>query len=171
MLVPSVDINILAPLLVYMTKPISIKAFWKLLSCLPSFVNNLHNDHIIRAAHYLANTLGIILHEMPLSNLLDISMAVIKTKQMWRKATLLCRCPVFKACSFCISCSYLVRHRNVAHITRCPGCNNNDSSAHIGSPCLAYQFANLVFWNPLMIWITFDYLASCCFWIKQQFWR
>jgi hypothetical protein len=56
MLSLSVDNNILAPLLEYKTKIISIKAFRKIISCLPSMVPKSTDDNIFGAARYLANT-------------------------------------------------------------------------------------------------------------------
>lgn len=137
-----------------MTKPKSnIKTFQKFLSCLPSFANKLHDDHKFGTTHYLENTLDILLHEMPSSNPTDISMAVIETKKIGEKLHRY-KCPelgtviTLKDRSFSISCSYLVPYSNVAHITRCLRCNINDTRAHIGSPCLACHFANVVFCNP-----------------------
>lgn len=91
---------------------------------------------------------------MSTSNLLDQIMTAIESKQMWRKAAFLCSCielstvAAFKDCSFCITYSYLVPHSQVADINRCYGCNINDSWETVGHPCLACQFANVVFCNP-----------------------
>jgi hypothetical protein len=65
----------------------------------------------------------------------------------------MCKCVsahyIFDAeiCSFCYSCSCIIPHTNVNHITRCPGCNKQESREHIGFPCLAGQCANVVFRN------------------------
>jgi len=53
----------LAPLLEYRTKPIGIKAFRKVLSCLPTFSNKARDDNIFGVARYLTSTLGIMTQE------------------------------------------------------------------------------------------------------------
>jgi hypothetical protein len=82
----AVDNDILAPLLQYRTKLISIKAFRKLLSALPTFNSKTRDDYIFRVARYLANTLGILIQNTPSYNLIDSPMTSTKKQQAWRKA-------------------------------------------------------------------------------------
>ncbi len=80
MLTLSVNNNILAPLLEYRTKIISIKTFRKILLCLTSMISKSWDDHIFGATRYLANTLGIGVQENLSSNILDSSMTSIEPK-------------------------------------------------------------------------------------------
>jgi hypothetical protein len=81
-------------------------------------------------------------------------MTSIEKKQIWRKATFLCRCNnspnilSFETRSFCKSCGYLVPVLTSIYTTKCPACNNFDSWECLGSPCLACQFASITFQNP-----------------------
>jgi hypothetical protein len=149
-----VNNEVLAPILQFRWKTISIKAFRKALSCLPTFSTNTRNDCILGAARYLANTLGILISSTPSSNLMDPPMTNTESKQAWRKATFFCKCIGNMATtdctvrSFCQSCSFLIPYGNNMVATKCPGCNINDSWEHIGYPCLACQFASLVYQNP-----------------------
>jgi len=92
MLALSVNNDILAPLLEYRSKPISIKHFRNTLSCLHTFMNKSRDNYIFGAARYLANTLGIVMPESLSSNLIDTPLTSTESKQIWRKATFFCRC-------------------------------------------------------------------------------
>ncbi len=143
----SVDNIVLQPLLRCRLEFTSIKEFRRTLSCLPTFQGTSRDDYIFGAARYLANTLGILIQSTYSSNVLDPPMTSIEKKQIWRKATFLCRCNnspnivSFKTRSFCKSCGYLVPVLTSIYTTKCPACNNFDSWECIGSPCLACQFA------------------------------
>jgi len=133
MLALSVDNDILAPLLLeYRSKPISIKLFRKTSSCLRTFMNKSRDDYILGVARYLANTLGIIMSEPPSSNLIDTPLTNTKSKQLWRKASFLCRCqgniPTanYDARSFCWSCSCLIPQMNKTSAIKHPGCHSYD---------------------------------------------
>jgi len=152
----SVENQKLAPILEHRTAPISIKKFRKLLHYLPSFASKARDDNMFGAARYLANTLVIRIQETIHANIIDEPMTIIESKQTWRKATFMCKCMdahnIFDAeiRSFCYSCSYRIPHTNVTHITRCPGCNKQESWEHIEFPCLACQCASVVFRNPFI---------------------
>jgi hypothetical protein len=81
-------------------------------------------------------------------------MTSIEKRQAWRKSTFMCRCEndktisVWGARSFCTSCQYLIPHKNITHVTKCPGFNILESWEYIGFPCLACQFVNMVYQNP-----------------------
>jgi len=147
--------SILAPLLLHRVQPISIGGFRKLLKCLPSFANKSRNDHIYGAARYLANTICILITATPNCNLLDPPMTTSQSNNAWRQARLLCKCSAattakkeFGPRTFCITCSYLIACPSLSHVTKCPGCNMNESWEHIGATCLACQLATLTFRNP-----------------------
>jgi hypothetical protein len=147
--------SILAPLLLHRGQPISIGGFRKLLKCLPSFANKSRNDHIYGAARYLANTICILITATPNCNLLDPPMTTSQSNNVWRQARLLCKCSAattakkeFGPRTFCITCSYLIACPSLSHVTKCPGCNMNESWEHIGATCLACQLATLTFRNP-----------------------
>jgi hypothetical protein len=154
LLMVMVNNEVLAPILQFRWKIISIKAFRKALSCLPSFSTNTRNDCIFGAARYLANTLGILISSTPSSNLMDPPMTNTESKQAWSKAMFFCKCignlttTDYTVRSFCRSCSFLIPYGNNMLATKCPGCNVNDSWEHIGYPCLACQFVSLVYQNP-----------------------
>jgi len=119
----SIDNDVLTSLLQYRLKATSIKSFRKTLSCLPSFANNVRNDSIFGAARYWANTLGILVHSTPPSNIIEPNMTITKSRQYWRKATFLCKCPrnitaSITNCgfrSFCDTCSYFIPQMNQLH--------------------------------------------------------
>jgi hypothetical protein len=148
----------LAPLLEYRSKVITIKKFRKILSCLPTFERDLRDDSIFGAARYMANTLGIKVHTLPSSNLIDTPMTDAETRQMWRKASFFGRChgnittTTFEVRSFCNSCSCLIPLTTTMSNKICIGCNINDIWEHVWSPCLACQFASIVFRNPSANW-------------------
>jgi hypothetical protein len=145
----------LAPLLAHRIHPISIGGFRKLLKCLPSFATKARNDHKYGAARYVANTIGILLVATHNCNHLDPPMTTRKSNNVWRQARLFCKCfdttttrKVYGNRTFCTSCSYLIAHPSIAHVTKCPGCNLNESWENIGATCLACQIATITFRNP-----------------------
>jgi len=154
LLMLTVDNQVLSPLLTYWNTIISEQAFQEALSCLPTFNTKSRDDLVYGAARYLANTLGILIHSTTSSNLMDPPMTSTEKRRAWRKSTFMCRyendktISVWGARSFCTSCQYLVPHKNITHVTKCPGCNISESWEHIGFPCLACQFANMVCQNP-----------------------
>jgi hypothetical protein len=144
----------LAPLLEYRSKVITIKEFRKILSCLPTFERDIRDDSIFEAARYMANTLGIKVYNSPSSSLIDTPMTDTETRQMWRKASFFCRCQgnittsTFEVRSFCNSCSCLIPFTTTLSTKICIGCNINEKWEHVWSPCLACQFASIVFRYP-----------------------
>jgi hypothetical protein len=148
---------ILAPILQYISSPLSLRHFRKLHKHLPTFTNTKRDDHIFGAARYLANTLGISLLESQSRNTIDQPMTNIEKKQTWRMATFCCKCVPgpnntvqFGPRSLCLICSFLVFRDAVSHITFCPCCNENESWEIIGHPCLACHRAAIVFCNPFL---------------------
>jgi hypothetical protein len=148
----------LAPLLEYRYKVITIKESRKILSCLPTFERDLTDNSIFGAARYMANTLGIKVHNSPSSSLIDTPMTDTETRQMWRKASFFCRCQgnitttTFEVRSFCNSCSCLIPLTTTLSNKICIGCNINEKWEYVWSPCLACQFASIVFRNPFANW-------------------
>ena len=145
----------LAPLLAYRVQPVSIKGFRKLLNFLPSFAGKSRNDHKFGAARYVANSLGVLIVDTPNCNLLDSPMTTRQCNNIWRQARLHCKCccasrrPVpFKSRVFCMNCQYLILHTSITHVTRCPGCDINDSWETLGALCLACQMATIIYRNP-----------------------
>jgi hypothetical protein len=150
----TVDNQVLSPLLIYQNTIISVQAFQKALSCSPTFNTKSQDDFIHGAARYLANTLGILIQSTLSSNLIGLPMTIVENRQAWRKSSYMCKCEDDKTISqwgvrsFCTSCVYLIPHKSTTHVTKCPGCNTSDSWEHIGFPCLACQFANMLYRNP-----------------------
>jgi hypothetical protein len=106
----------------------------------------------------MANTLGIKVHNSPSSSLIDTPMTDTETRQMWRKASFFCRCQgnitttTFEVRSFCNSCSCLIPLTTTLSNKICIGCNINEKWEYVWSPCLACQFASIVFRNPFANW-------------------
>jgi len=154
MIKSSASNDILSPLLQYRLKQTDIKTFRRMLTHLPSFANLSRDDLIFGAAKYLANTLGILLQNNAAFHMLDEALTPSQYRQLWRKATFLCRCLTpntvrYGVRSFCLICSYLAPYpENISHITSCPACNVGTAWELLGSPCLACQFASIVFQNP-----------------------
>jgi hypothetical protein len=130
------------------------QTFWKILSCLPMFKRGSRDDSIFGAARSLANTLGIQVKDSTSSNLMDTPMTNIESRQYWRKACFFCRCQGQVAItnhevrSFCNVCSCLIPQTNILNNNICNGCKTNKPWEQIWSPCLACQFASIVFCNP-----------------------
>ncbi len=49
---------------------------------------------------------------------------------------------------FLNTCSFLVPQSSIRQAIRCPSCNKEESREHIGFPCLACQYASIIFQNP-----------------------
>jgi hypothetical protein len=153
MLAISVDNASFVPLLEYRMKPISIKQFRTLYSFVPTFAKKSRDDLIFGVARYYANKLGTLLRYKPPQCILDEPLSSTEYKQLWRKATFMCKCSstniiAYGVRSFCLSCSYLVPSNNITHMTICPSCNSFESWEQIGAPCLSCQFASIRFQNP-----------------------
>jgi hypothetical protein len=153
MLAISVDNASFVPLLEYRMKPISIKQFRTLYSFVPTSAKKSQDDLIFGVARYYANKLGILLRYKPPQCILDEPLSSTEYKQLWRKATFMCKCSstniiAYGVRSFCLSCSYLVPSNNITHMTICPSCNSFESWEQIGAPCLSCQFASIRFQNP-----------------------
>jgi hypothetical protein len=149
---------VVRPLLSYLYAPIELKEIRQFLQYLPIFSHKKRDDHIYGASRYVANTLGIMLCDNNISELIDVPMDHTAKKQLWRIATFYCRCTRehthyhnFGIRTFCKTCACLIhREKNniILHETRCPACNINESWQTLGHPCLACQFASVVYQNP-----------------------
>jgi len=83
-------------------------------------------------------------------------MTTRQSNNAWRQARFLCKCSgattakkIFGPRTFCTACYYLLAHPSISHVTKCPGCNINESWENIGATCLACQLATITFRNPL----------------------
>jgi hypothetical protein len=112
--------------------------------------------------------LGIMINEANTSDLIDQPMSINEKRRTWRTATFHCKCDNdaigfqnFRVRTFCKSCSYLIFNQQVSHITFCPSCNMNESWQIIGHPCLACQFATIIYKKSfsLQIQSTAKYVA------------
>jgi hypothetical protein len=143
---------VLAPLLTFITTPISIKKFRQSLKHLPMMNYKKRDDSIFGAARYLANTLGIQIKNAT-TGTIDEVMSASQIKEKWRQATFSCKCSTshgqqtFENRAFCEKCSFIIYHNSVPDIQRCPGCLINDSWENIGQSCLACQFATIIYRN------------------------
>lgn len=92
-----------------------------------------------------------------MSDLIDQPMSLKEKKQAWHTARFHCRCEKeenqyqnFGVCTFCKLCSFLVFNEHIPiSLTVCPGCTINESWKTSEHPCLACQFATIVYRNPL----------------------
>jgi hypothetical protein len=145
------------PLLDWIYNPISLADLRKLLQQISIFTTKKRDDHLYGATRYLANSLGIYICNTNASNLIDQPMTPVKKKPLWRSATFHCRCATYSAgfhsChirTFCKTCSFLVSQDDMS-ISRfiCPFCLMNESWNNTGGhPCLACQFATIIYRNP-----------------------
>ena len=152
MLQASFDNAQLAPLLACRTQPISLKAFRKILLCLPSLAKTSRNDSKFGASIYLANTFGILLQPTESCRIMDEPLSAKHVSNLWRQALLFCRCgensqvsQSFGIRTFCTHCQYLIRNPNASE---CQGCNTHKSWLSKDAPCLSCQFAAIAFRNP-----------------------
>jgi hypothetical protein len=90
-----------------------------------------------------------------MSDLVDQPMTPVEKKQVCRLATFHCRCinkdnlHTFQACTFCKTCAFLVsKDKTSTSYEVCPFCHINESWKEIGHPCLACQFATIIYRNP-----------------------
>jgi len=145
--------HVLAPLLAYRKKPLSLRNLRSMLKCLPTFTSTSHDSLIFGVARHLANTLGIIISNRSPKSVVDKPLLDVEYQQLWRKATFLCKCKKsvhsnYNVRSFCTLCAYLVVRQNMTLAHTCPGCLVNDCWEFIGIPCLSCQFVSIVFQNP-----------------------
>jgi hypothetical protein len=145
--------------LVISSTPTNLKHLRHLMQHIPTFMNTKRDDHIFGATRYLANSLGIMLTDHSNSDLIDQSMSAIDRKQLWRNATFHCRCnpnttlnyQIWGPRTFCPTCNLLVQvERNIGQkkMMLCPVCYANDSWKTENHPCLACQFACVIYRNP-----------------------
>ncbi len=78
-------------MLQYLTEPISIKNFWKLLKHLLTMNCKKHDDSIYGAARYLANTLGIQIENNTYGTI-DEVMSSSQIQEKWHQAAFSCKC-------------------------------------------------------------------------------
>ena len=148
----SCDNTQLAPLLVCRTQPITLKAFRKVMLCLPSLAKTSRNDSKFGASIYFANTLGILLQPTDSSRIMDEPLSTKHVNNLWRQALLFCRCVAtsqdrrsFGSRAFCTHCQYLIK---IPEASECQGCNTYKSWLSKDAPCLSCQFAAIAFRNP-----------------------
>jgi hypothetical protein len=162
--------NVWSPFLQWTRSPTTLRNLRLALSHLTNFRQTKRNDHIYGASRYIANTLGIILVEHNVSDLIDQPMSHTERKQAWRIATFWCKCPStlreihnFGVRNFCRRCNYLCKNdHNNDNV--CPFCSCNESWKIQGNPCLACQFASLIYQNPFQFRLQ-QYLAR---WLNPE---
>ena len=144
---------ILAPMLNYITTPVSIKELRSNLQYLPTLQPNRRDDSIFGVIRYLANSLGFRLSNATAESI-DEAMNLLQVKKKWRQATFSCKCRDIlnneqrdnKDRTFCNTCSFIISHHNSPSKT-CSGCLQQDSWGSVGSFCLACQFATIIYRN------------------------
>jgi hypothetical protein len=104
---------------------------------------------------YLANSLGIYICETNMSDLVDQPLTPVGKKQIWRTATFHCQCIIkdnlkmFPAHTFCKTCAFLISKDNMSNLNEvCPFCHISKSWYEICHPCLACQFATIIYRYP-----------------------
>lgn len=111
------EYNALAPMLDYITTPVSIKTLRKHLQYLPTLHQDKRDDSIFGVVRYLANSLGLRLNNATAASI-DEPM----------------------------SCSFIITHQDRPPM-RCSGCLLQDLWGPTGSLCLACQFATIIYRN------------------------
>ena len=148
--------TLLAPILNYVQRPITLKAFRGLFQHLPSMHVHKRDDHIYGAARYLANSFGIIISDMNADDSLDPLLTPSATNEIWRQAKFHCQCDpsgrqqqeIGKR-AFCSTCSYLIFHEEANPLeTLCRSCSTNEAWQTNMNPCLACQLATIVYRCP-----------------------
>ena len=115
------------------------------------------DDHLSGATRYLTHTMSFHMTDSISHDIIDAPLQMAQRFDICRQAKFHCKCcpnitnveqTSFGNRGFCKRCSFLVYRTNISHVTRCPGCNINDSWETIGHPCLACQVATIVHRNP-----------------------
>jgi len=148
--------EVLAPLLAFIKTPVSIKMLRQALKHLPTMNYNKRDDSIFGVARYLANTLGFSLSNAA-DGTIDEPMLPDDINKKWREATFSCKCldngadqKIFGQRAFCTKCSFLTFHLDTMDSGKCPACLTNPPWNNDSHPCLACQFATMVFRNRFM---------------------
>ena len=164
------DNTTLEPMLQHLDTPTDLQSLRHSLRHLPTFQNSKgRDDHIYGATRYIANTLGLKLDKTNKSEKIDEPPSELDKRQLWRMAHFRCRCQKetsimqrYGVRTFCQRCSCPVYQTQISHTSSCPICESNDAWKNMGSPCLACQFASIVYRNPfharlertLALWLT-----------------
>jgi len=146
------EYNALAPMLDYITTPVSIKTLRKHLQYLPTLHQDKRDDSIFGVVRYLANSLGLRLNNATAASI-DEPMSLLQVKEKWRQAAFVCKCQknddnrkIYKDRAFCTTCSFIITHQDRPPM-RCSGCLLQDLWGPTGSLCLACQFATIIYRN------------------------
>jgi hypothetical protein len=147
------------PLLDWIYTPITLTNLHQLLQHISAYKVRKRDDHLYGVTRYLVNSLGISICDVNSSNTSDQPMTSVGKKQVWHSATFHFRCNnntdthhTFHVRTFCKTCSFLVSDNNKSTFTTiCPFCHINESWKNVGHPCLACQFATIIYRNPFHV--------------------
>lgn len=163
----------LAPLLAMIETGTTLKQIRSIYQHIPIFATKKRDDHLSGATRYLTHTMGFHMTDSISHDIIDAPLQMTKRFDIWPQAKFHCKCcpnitnveqTSFGNRGFCKRCSFLVYRTNISHVTRCPGCDINDSWETIGHPCLACQVATIVHRNPFQA----RYEAQIQLWLNQE---
>jgi hypothetical protein len=148
--------EILAPILDYIQKPITLKTFRESMKHLPTMNIHKQDDHIFGAARYLANSIGSIISDITSNESIDPLITSSECNEIWRQAKFHCKCNPSERFqqdigkrAFCVKCSFLIFHTKPDPTDEtCPGCFTNPSWCNTTHPCIACQLTTIVYRGP-----------------------